>query len=83
MAQMNISIPDRLKTWVESRVADGTYASSSEYVRDLLRQDQREGAARQRLQAAIDQGRASGRSERSLQDIIAGTRARAKARDAS
>ena len=60
MAQMNISIPDQLKTWVESRVADGTYASSSDYVRDLVRQDQRE---RQRLdwlraeiQAGIDSG---------------------------
>ena len=79
MAQMNISIPDKLKSWVESRVADGSYASSSDYVRDLVRQDQRDGATRQRLQAAIDQGRASGRSDRSLADIIAETRARAAA----
>ena len=26
MAQMNISIPDKLKAWVESRVADGALA---------------------------------------------------------
>ena len=82
MAQMNISIPDQLKTWVESRVTDGAYSSTSDYVRDLLRQDQREGAARQRLQAAIDLGRASGRSERSLEEIIAEARAKFDPRDA-
>lgn len=81
MAQMNISIPEKLKAWVESRVSDGSYASSSDYLRDLVRQDQREWAVRQQLQAAIDHGRASGRSERSLQDIVAETRARYIARD--
>ena len=60
MAQMNISIPDKLKSWVESRVADGTYASSSDYLRDLVRRDQRElerlDWLRAEVQAGIDSG---------------------------
>jgi antitoxin ParD1/3/4 len=83
MAQMNISIPDKLKAWVESRVADGSYASSSDYLRDLVRQDQRERVALARLQADIDLGRASGKSDRDLKQIIAETRARHEARDAA
>ncbi|MBO9518492.1 MAG: type II toxin-antitoxin system ParD family antitoxin [Porphyrobacter sp.] len=70
MAQMNISIPDKLKNWAEARVAEGRYSSTSDYVRDLVRRDQDAEEARQRLQAAIDAGRASGVSSLSLEQII-------------
>ncbi|MBB5685321.1 ribbon-helix-helix domain-containing protein [Sphingobium boeckii] len=40
MAQMNISIPEGLKAWAEQRVAEGRYASTSDYVRDLIRRDE-------------------------------------------
>jgi antitoxin ParD1/3/4 len=60
MAQMNVSIPDKLKSWAESRVAEGRYSSTSDYVRDLVRRDQAAEEARRRLQAAIDEGRSSG-----------------------
>ena len=80
MAQMNISIPDKLKAWVESRVADGSYASSSDYLRDLVRQDQRERNRLDWLRAEIQAGRDSGVSDRSLQDIVAEARAKYEAR---
>ena len=80
MAQMNISIPDKLKAWVESRVADGSYASSSDYLRDLVRQDQRERRRLEWLRAEIQAGRDSGISDRSLQDIVAEARAKHEAR---
>lgn len=71
MAQMNVSLPDGLKSWAEARVAEGWYSSTSDYVRDLMRRDQEVEVARRRLQAAIDEGRASGRSRRGIEDIIA------------
>ena len=37
MAQMNISVPEGLKKWAEQRVAEGRYASTSDYMRDLMR----------------------------------------------
>jgi antitoxin ParD1/3/4 len=40
MATMNISLPAPMKAWVEERSADGRYANSSDYVRDLIRKDQ-------------------------------------------
>ena len=76
MAQMNISIPDQLKSWAEARVAEGRYSSTSDYVRDLVRRDQEYAEKLQRLQAAIDEGLASGVSERTIEDIIADRRKR-------
>ena len=74
MAQMNVSIPDKLKGWAEARVAEGRYSSTSDYVRDLVRRDQEREEKLQRLRAAIDEGLASGISERTVEDIIADRR---------
>ena len=80
MAQMNVSIPDKLKGWAEQRVAEGRYSSTSDYIRDLVRRDQEQEEKLRRLQAAIDEGRASGLSKRTIEDIIAdGRRHRAAA----
>ncbi|HMT44597.1 MAG TPA: type II toxin-antitoxin system ParD family antitoxin [Chakrabartia sp.] len=40
MAQLNVSIPPALKSWIDMRVAEGRYSSASDYVRDLVRRDQ-------------------------------------------
>ena len=60
MATMNVSLPDPLKAWVEDQVAEGRFGNSSDYVRDLIRRDQDRRAAVAALQAAIDEGLASG-----------------------
>ena len=36
MATMNISLPDPLKDYVEARVLEEGYATTSEYFRDLV-----------------------------------------------
>ena len=87
MAQMNVSIPDKLKGWAESRVAEGRYSSTSDYVRDLVRRDQEREEKLRALQAAIDEGRASGVSERDpfeyLEELRVGLRNRLKDADAA
>jgi len=87
MAQMNISIPERLKSWAEARVAEGRYSSTSDYVRDLIRRDEEYEAKRRALQAAIDEGLASGVSERDpfqyLDELRAGLRASGGSADAA
>lgn len=40
MSTMNISLPETLKTFVDTQVSEGDYVSSSEYVRDVLRKEQ-------------------------------------------
>lgn len=85
MATMNISLPDKMKQWVEEQTADGRYANASDYVRDLVRKDQERTRAIARLQAEVDRGRASGISDMSVDEIFAGAREKAiaalKARD--
>lgn len=63
MATMNISIPDPMKDWVQSQVETGIYANSSDYVRDLIRQDQEKRNKTQALQEAITAGLQSGVAE--------------------
>ena len=60
MGTMNISLPDPMKTWVEAQTRSGRYANSSDYVRDLIRRDRARQEAVASLQAALDQGLASG-----------------------
>lgn len=70
MATMNISVPDPMKDWVQSQVNTGAYANTSDYIRDLIRQDQEQRKKIQALQAAITQGLESGISEKSFDEII-------------
>ena len=76
MAQMNVSVPDGLKAWAEARVAEGRYSSTSDYVRDLMRRDQERAERIANLQRLIDEGRASGISDRTMQDLLAEGRKR-------
>ena len=62
MATMNISVPDPMKDWVQAQVDDGKYASSSDYVRDLIRKDQQQRDKLAALQAAITLGIESGQA---------------------
>lgn len=60
MATMNISLPDKMKRWVESQSETGRYGNTSDYVRDLIRKDQEADAIRREIQQAVDEGLASG-----------------------
>ena len=63
MATMNISIPDKMREWVHSRIESGQYANNSDYIRDLIRRDQQRQEKIRAMQAAIDEGLASGIAE--------------------
>lgn len=81
MATMNISLPDQLRDWVQTQITAGTYASSSDYVRDLIRRDQ-EHRKIQLLQNAISEGLNSGISKLSTDDLLNEARSKLQALDA-
>lgn len=56
MATMNISLPDPMRDWVEAQLVSGLYANNSDYVRDLIRQDQLRAQKQAALQQAIMAG---------------------------
>ncbi|HEY8884455.1 MAG TPA: type II toxin-antitoxin system ParD family antitoxin [Chloroflexota bacterium] len=49
---MNISLPDPLKQFIEEQVSAGGYSSTSEYMRELVRADQKR-KARQELEEIL------------------------------
>lgn len=76
MAQLNVQLPDDLQRWTDARAVEGGFDSGSDYVRDLVRRDRDYAQKLAALQAAIDEGLASGVSERTIEDIIADRRKR-------
>jgi antitoxin ParD1/3/4 len=77
MATLSISLPDSMRDFVESQVATGQFADTSDYFRDLIRERQQ---AVDRLSALLEEGEASGISPRSFDEIIAGIKERHSSR---
>ncbi len=59
MSTMNISLPERLKSFVDDQVNRRGYGTSSEYVRELIRMDQ----DRRQLRSLLLEGAASAAAE--------------------
>ena len=54
MATLNISMPDEMRAFIETRVRMGEYQSASDYLRDLIRHDHEE--TEQLLMEGINSG---------------------------
>jgi antitoxin ParD1/3/4 len=70
VAQLNISVPDGLKQWIDQRLAEGRFSSQSDYVRDLVRRDQERADETAWVQAMIDEGMASETLGKDPRDVI-------------
>ncbi|AMJ62424.1 type II toxin-antitoxin system ParD family antitoxin [Bosea sp. PAMC 26642] len=79
MATMNVSLPDQMKAWVEAQTETGRYGNASDYVRDLIRRDQERREKIAEFQRLVDEGRASGISTRTLDEVWDEARRRARA----
>ncbi len=68
MAIVNISLPDQMKQYIEARISEGGYNTTSEYFRDLVREDQKK-QTEQRLEALLLRGMESPASEWTQEDV--------------
>ena len=59
MTTMNVSLPDEMKAFVEEQVQRGGYSTASEYLRELIRDAQKQ-AAKERLEKLLLEGLDSG-----------------------
>ena len=75
MATLNISLPDAMREWIDAQIKAGEYANASDYIRDLIRHDQRE---RDAVRLALIEGEKSGRSNRTVLEIARKTKRRLK-----
>jgi antitoxin ParD1/3/4 len=67
MTTMNISLPDSMRTFIEQKVTQGGYSTASEYIRQLVRADQKR-AAQERLETLLMEGIESGPSREMTAD---------------
>jgi antitoxin ParD1/3/4 len=81
MSQMNISMPPALKSWIDSRVAEGRYSSASDFMRDLVRRNiESADDETEWLRGLIAEGLASGVSDERPETIIENVIARRRLR---
>ncbi|NER89324.1 MULTISPECIES: type II toxin-antitoxin system ParD family antitoxin [unclassified Moorena] len=59
MDTMNIALPSEMKEFIQAQVAVGGYSSASEYIRELIRADQKQ-KTRYALEMEILKGLSSG-----------------------
>lgn len=59
MTSINISLPESMREYVDQKVEAGGYSTASEFVRELIRNDQKRNA-QERLEAALLKGLDSG-----------------------
>jgi antitoxin ParD1/3/4 len=60
METMNIALPEPMKHYVQERVSEGGYSSVSEYIRELIRADQKR-KVEERIDALLLEGLDSGK----------------------
>ena len=60
MTDLSFSLPDELAGALKSRLADGHYASASDYLLELIRRDLDEAADTAWVRKMIEEGEASG-----------------------
>ena len=83
MQTMNISLPDPMKQYVDEQVSAGAYSSASEYVRELVRADQKRHAKEQLEQLllnAINSGEPIDVTPKMVEEVRQRLRARAAQR---
>lgn len=68
MQTMNISLPDPLKDFVDGQIAEGRYSSVSEYIRELIRGDEKR-KAQERLETLLLEGLESEETELTRADL--------------
>jgi antitoxin ParD1/3/4 len=83
MATMTVSLPDPMKDWIEAQIRRGQYASTSDYVRDLVRRDRarrEQELTLEELRRKLAASRDSGEGRRSVDDIFVEAQEIARAR---
>lgn len=65
-----ITVTEPQDAWIKARIGAGEYTNDSEYIRDLIRQDQKRRDKIAAMQKLVDEGLVSGVSDRSIEQIF-------------
>ena len=78
MASMSVSLSDRMRDFIRTRVKSGQYHNESEYIRDLVRRDEERLRSEDLLLRDLRAAEKSGVSARTLSDIARAVKRSAK-----
>ena len=70
MSTVKVSLGEPAARWIDDQVATGRYESADAYLAELVERDRIEAEKLVALRAAIDEGLASGTSDRTIDDIF-------------
>lgn len=79
METMNISLPEPMKKFIEEEVSRGGYSTVSEYIRAVLREEQKR-KAQEKLEALLLEGLESGQPAEMTKDYLDEIRREARKR---
>ena len=79
MQTMNISLPEPMKKFIEDEVVKGGYSTVSEYIRAVLREEQKK-KAQEKLEALLLKGLESGHPSEVTKEYLNDIRREARAR---
>lgn len=63
MSTLNVSLPDSMRAFIEEQTKNGDFSTASEYLRSLIREDQKR-KAQERLETLLLEGLESGDTEK-------------------
>ena len=70
MTDLSFSLPSELARRIESRIAEGAYADTGAYLRDLIRRDLDAAADVAWVRARVQEGLESGFIERDAREVL-------------
>ncbi len=79
MTSMSVSLPEKMRGFIKSRVQAGEYHNESEYIRDLIRQDQKRLSKEKVLWDMLQEADIEGTSDRNMPEIMQAVKDRLKA----
>jgi antitoxin ParD1/3/4 len=79
MTSLNVSLPESMREWIDEQVKTGGYGTASEFVREVIREAQK-NKARQELEAKLLAGINSGPAIEVNEAYWDGLKERARAR---
>lgn len=80
MANMTITLSDDMQAWVDENASAQDFETSGDYVRDLIEKDRKRTEAIAHIQKLLDEGRASGISTLSREELLQEAKRRAAER---
>lgn len=78
MVTLSVSLPERMKQYVDAQVDGGEFVDAGDYLRDLVRRDQERRL--QELRQVVEDALAGGLSSRTTDEIFAEAVSLTKAR---